>query len=104
MARLAPSIYRFELSNSPDVASYRLYWAKVSQGNPSYAWDFDEVSLADAETGLDLVSRFPGYEGPITVAATALDARGNESDFGGVASVTLDFQAPNPPGAGTIGS
>lgn len=104
MSRLAPSIYRFVLSDSPDVVGYRFYYRQEPDATPSYSWDWDPVSIADAETGLDLVSRFPGYEGPITVAATALDARGNESDFGGVASVTLDFQAPNPPGAGTIGS
>ena len=103
MPRIAPKIYIFELSDSPDVDHYNVYHSKEPNGTPTYAWPFDGLSKEEAPNGIDLATRFEGYEGPITMAATTVDTGGNESDFGGVATAILDFQPPNPPGAGTIG-
>ena len=107
MAYIAPKVYTFRASTSPDLKAQRVYYElshdePISYQSPVLLPDIPFVSGQDF-VSIDLEDHLKGYEGPIRVGSVSVDQAGNLSDVGAVASAFLDFQVPLPPTEGKIG-
>ena len=107
MAQVREIVIRFRPSTSDDVVGYRF---RVRQANTVAAYDvpFDDqpVRVADADGFLRYpaanMQQFEGLEGVHDVHVTAVDARGNESDFLEIDNQTFDLSPPEAPTDGSI--
>lgn len=85
---------RWNASASPEVASYRLYWAVV--GGVNYDSPFAELGDVTEVILPDDVPSFPLVTGNVELGVTAVSHMGNESDMVR-ASAHLHFAPPDPP-------
>jgi len=107
MALVKEIVVRFRQSTSSDVVRNRI---RVRPANTPAAYDspFDEVTppAADADgfTRIAAVNipSLAGLEGQYDVHITAVDSRGNESDFLEIDNQTFDLSPPLPPTDGSI--
>lgn len=102
MALVKEIVIRFRQSTSTDVVKNRI---RVRPANTPGAYDspFDDVSPptpdADGYTRIPAanVPQMAGLEGKYDVHVTAVDARGNESDFLEIDNQTFDLSPPAAP-------
>lgn len=103
MALIREIVVRFRQSVSADVAANRI---RVRPANtpPEYDEPFDEIRPPPAPDA-DGFTRIPaanipqmaGLEGQYDVHVTAVDGRGNESDFLEIDNQTFDLSPPEAP-------
>ncbi|MFO7306692.1 MAG: hypothetical protein C0P74_014370 [Gammaproteobacteria bacterium] len=107
MAKVKDIVVRFRQSVSPDVVVNRI---RVRPANTPAAYDtpYDDVTPpppdADGYTRIPAanIPSFAGLEGQFDVHITAVDARGNESDFLEIDNQTFDLSPPEAPTDGSI--
>lgn len=102
MSLVKEVVVRFRQSDSADVVSNRI---RVRPANTPAEYDspFDDVPKPAADA--DGYTRIPaanipamqGLEGQYDVHITAVDGRGNESDFLEIDNQTFDLSPPNAP-------
>ena len=85
---------RWSASSSPDVVSYRLYWA--NKGTVGYGSDFVDIRHKREITLPDEIPSFQKTGGLIELGITALSFDGNESDMVRF-TVTLEPAVPHVP-------
>jgi Tfp pilus assembly protein PilZ len=85
---------RWELSSSPDVGAYRLYWSRDGEVN----YDSDHADFGHvAEVILpDDIPLFPLKTGSMELGVSAINHAGNESDITRLA-VESNFDVPDAP-------
>ena len=102
MPKLKSMILKFQVSGSPDVVTYKMYiepdGSEVTYDSPSYDIGKNEVD-GFIETDLSNVEGISTLDGVYNIGVTAVDDAGNESSMSKLDSVSLDFLAPDPPGA-----
>lgn len=107
MAQVKEVVVRFKQSTSTDVVANRI---RVRPANTPAVYDapFDEVTPpavdADGFTRI-AAANIPSMidlEGQFDVHITAVDARGNESDFLEIDNQTFDLSPPSAPTEGVI--
>lgn len=108
MALVKEVVVRFRQSDSSDVAANRI---RVRPANTAAEYDtpFDEIRPVPAPDN-DGFTRIPaanipamqGLEGQFDVHITAVDGRGNESDFLEIDNQTFDLSPPNAPTEGVV--
>lgn len=81
-------------SASPDVASYRIYWAMGK--DVGYDSDFLDVGNVTSVVLPDDIPCFSGIRSLIEIGVTAVGSGGNESDMS-VCSAFFDFSRPEEP-------
>lgn len=102
MALVKEIVVRFRQSTSADVVSNRI---RVRPANTPAEYDtpFDDVPKptpnADGYTRIAAadIPSMSGLEGQYDVHITAVDARGNESDFLEIDNQTFDLSPPEAP-------
>jgi hypothetical protein len=107
MARIKEIVVRFRPSTSPDVVAYRF---RVRGANTVAAYDTPYNDVAVRAPDADGYVRYPtanipqfdGLEGRYDVHVTAVDGRGNESDFLEIDNQTFDLSPPEAPTDGAI--
>jgi len=94
MAKIKKRKLIWEPSTSPNVISYKLYWA--SEGEVNY--DSPSAMIGNVTEVIlpDQVPSFPMVEEAIQLAITAVNEMGNESDMMIVAA-PFQFSVPTPP-------
>jgi hypothetical protein len=103
MAKIIPQRIGWPDSSSPDVASYKVYYAVDTGENLTYESDFEDVGMpATMEFGgntlrvIDLVEVFPELEETTyRFGVVAVDGRGNESSMREIV-VAVDVTPPEP--------
>jgi hypothetical protein len=108
MALVKEVVVRFKQSDSTDVAANRI---RVRDANTLAVYDepFDEIKPPPAPDN-DGFTRIPAanipamqnLEGQFDVHITAVDGRGNESDFLEIDNQTFDLSPPNAPTDGAV--
>lgn len=96
MAKVKNMIMRFGASDSPDVASYRMYMEEAPNDVTYESEMFDLGNVNEVD-----ISKLPGMttkDGVFNIGITAVDDAGNESSMSRANDVPFDFVAPNPPG------
>lgn len=107
MSFIKPTVVRFKQSTSPDTVLNRF---RIRPANTAAIYDapFDDVPKGAVDTDgytrvqQSSIPKIAGLEGKFDIHITAVDARGNESDFLQVDNVNLDLGAPTPPTDGAI--
>jgi hypothetical protein len=84
----------WDLSPSPDVIGYRVYWAVNER--VSYHSEFADVGLVTAIVLPDDVPSFRRVTGQVEIGITAVSRSGNESDMG-IVEAFFDFTRPGMP-------
>ncbi|MGD2126127.1 MAG: hypothetical protein PVG99_08615 [Desulfobacteraceae bacterium] len=84
----------WDMSKSPGVAGYKLYWAIGQKVN--YNSDSAEIGNVTEAMLPDDVPSFPLASGDIEIGVTAVTYTGNESDMS-VISTFFDFTVPESP-------
>lgn len=107
MAQVKEIVVRFRQSEAEDVVTNRI---RVRPANTPAEYDepFDDVPKPAADA--DGYTRIPaanipamaGLEGQYDVHVTAVDARGNESDFLEIDNQTFDLSPPDAPTEGAV--
>lgn len=108
MSFIKPTVLHFTQSTSPDTVANRVRIVVAGSGVPPQAAPFDEVPKPTPDPdGLSRITqaqlpKIAGLEGRFDIYITAVDARGNESDYLKVANANLDLGAPTAPTNGAI--
>lgn len=108
MAFIKPIVLRFKQSTSPDTTANRVRIVSAGAAVPAQTVGYDEVAKPAVDA--DGYSRIPqsalpkmaSLNGFYDVYVTAVDARGNESDYLKVGNANLDLSAPTAPTDGAI--
>lgn len=107
MALVKDVVVRFKQSTSPDVVTNRI---RVRPANTPAAYDtpFNDVPAPTPDAdGFSRIAAanipaMQGLEGRFDVHVTALDARGNESDFLEIDNQLFDLSPPLAPTDGSL--
>jgi hypothetical protein len=107
MAQVKEVVVRFRQSVSTDTVANRIR-VRPANTEPAYDSPFDQVTPpapdADGFTRIPAanIPAMQGLEGQFDVHITAVDARGNESDFLEIDNQTFDLSPPSAPTEGAI--
>jgi len=103
MALVKEIVVRFRQSASADVVANRIR-VRPANTSPAYDTPFDEIRPVptpdqDGFTRIPAanIPQMDGLEGQYDVHVTAVDSRGNESDFLEIDNQLFDLSPPNPP-------
>lgn len=107
MAQVKDVVLRFKQSPSADVVANRI---RVRPANTPAAYDTPSEDIprqavnAEGFTEIPggLITQFAGLEGRFDVHVTALDSRGNESDFLEIDNQLFDLSPPEAPTDGSV--
>ncbi len=107
MPQIKELVLRFRQSPSADVVSNRI---RIRPANTPAAYDTPFNPATPPPASADGFTRIPfadipaaaGLEGQYDVHVTALDQRGNESDFLEIDNQTFDLSPPDAPTDGAV--
>ena len=94
MGKVKKKRVRWELSSSPDVASYRLYWSK--DGGVNYDSDHADCGRVTEVILPDDIPSFPLETGDMELGISAVNHMGNESEITKL-TVDFNFEVPDAP-------
>ena len=101
MSKVQDFNIRFLASDSPDVATNRLYYEEVpTEVTYDSQWvDVGNVADVDGYVNVSLGAHLGALDGIYNIGIAAVDDVGNEATMSKANDLPLDFVAPNPVGA-----